>query len=385
MISPKPIEHKAHVHATNNFHFIRLVAAILVIVTHSYSLNGLPEEDLMWSWTNQNFTFSYFGLMTFFIISGYLITQSAKPEFRMHFKGALSFLRKRFLRIFPALVVMVLLTILVLGPLLTIFTPGEYFSDPETWGYLKNLTLYDRQGDLPGVFLNYDGYPEYVNGSLWTLCYEFTLYLGVMLLAIFGALRWRYLMLVGFVFAFYKLSALPLHDPFEGLNPDMFLGLKVLAIGRFALFFFSGMMLYLFKDKIPMKFWIFASAVGLMIAGWWMGEGANAGLINNLCLPYIIIYLAQVPSRLNKFAEVGDFSYGMYIYAFPVQKLIAWYFPGLPMSIMIPYSILATLPFAILSWELVEKRFLGHRVKALEGDVVVAEKAVVVEMAGGSA
>lgn len=335
----------------NNFHLLRLLAAIGVIVSHSYTLTGLPEKDWMWRITGKNFSFSYIALSAFFIISGYLITQSAHPDKRMTAKRALIFLWKRFLRIFPAIILAVLLSVFVLGPWLTSYTSEEYWADSATWQYLKTMTLYLVQFDLPGVFKE-NPYPNAVNGSIWTLSYEFTLYLGVLLLALFGLLRFRFLMLFLYLIAFWKIATLP---PTTPSLPLPWVNMDLYIFARFALYFMGGTILFLFKDKIPRKLWLFVPVLAAIAIGWYQGYARPA---TYLFLPYVIIYLAYIPGRINRFAKYGDYSYGMYLYAFPIQQTLAHFYGKLPVHYMIPLSVAITFLLAFVSWKLVEQRAL---------------------------
>lgn len=148
----------------NNFGFIRLLGAVMVITGHMYVLTGQNAPMFMWE------TIHGFGVASFFVIGGYLITKSWMrcPVFKQY-------ILKRIFRIFPALIVWVLLTVFVIGPLLTSLSIKEYFGHPLTWKYILNCVLYINHL-LPGVFENNIG-SKAVNGSLWCLPVEFLMYL----------------------------------------------------------------------------------------------------------------------------------------------------------------------------------------------------------------
>lgn len=156
----------------NNFDFVRLVAASLVIWGHAYPLldePGLPA--LMGS------SIHTFAVKVFFVVSGYLIVASWVRE-----PDPLRYTMKRGLRILPALFVVVILSAFVLGPLVSNLSLAEYFASPVLLGYLRNILLNIRYS-LPGVFED-NIYPHAVNGSLWTLPVEATMYLFVLLLGV---------------------------------------------------------------------------------------------------------------------------------------------------------------------------------------------------------
>ena len=119
------------------------------------------------------------GVILFFSVSGYLLRQSREAD-----RNLPRYLAKRTLRIFPALIVVTLVSIFVLGPALSSLTVGDYFQNPGVWDFLRNIILFPVYA-LPGVF---DGniYPVAVNGSVWSLPAEFACYL---LVPIVGLLR----------------------------------------------------------------------------------------------------------------------------------------------------------------------------------------------------
>lgn len=144
----------------------------MVLYGHSFVLLGL-REPLFMSWL----PLGPLGVFIFFTISGYLVSESWDRDPHL-----LRFFQRRLLRILPGLAVCVLLTVGVLGPLLTTLPLADYFSNPHTLGYLRTIGLYITYY-LPGVF---DGnrYPNAVNGSLWSLPVEFLMYIVVALVGV---------------------------------------------------------------------------------------------------------------------------------------------------------------------------------------------------------
>lgn len=148
----------------NNFDFLRFFAAALVLFAHSYPLVGRREDEPLTLLTGYEKGGSI-AVGVFFVMSGYLIASSWLAS-----SSPKSFLIKRALRIFPALIVAVLLSAFVIGPLVTQFDLGRYLAADGTWTYLQNILLVTRY-ELPGVFTG-NLYPDVVNGSLWTLPLE---------------------------------------------------------------------------------------------------------------------------------------------------------------------------------------------------------------------
>jgi len=154
----------------NNFHFVRLAAASLVVFAHSYGLLAQPVP----TWFG--IRISAFAVYVFFVVSGYLICESWNRD-----ASAYRYLLRRLLRILPGLIVVVTLSALVLGPLLTERSLGEYFHDPQFAQYFWNIAL-APSFNLSGVFLH-NPLNAAVNGSVWTLPAEFAMYL---LLPLYG-------------------------------------------------------------------------------------------------------------------------------------------------------------------------------------------------------
>ena len=151
----------------NNFNILRLIFASTVIISHSYPLTN--NIEIFSKITNNQIDLGSISVEIFFIISGYLIFTSLHCS-----KSIISYLWKRILRLFPALVIMLLITILIL-PFIT--NSNNIFLQKDYYSYLyNNLTLYRVQYSVKGIFEN-NPYPKAINGSLWTLRYEFTMYL----------------------------------------------------------------------------------------------------------------------------------------------------------------------------------------------------------------
>jgi peptidoglycan/LPS O-acetylase OafA/YrhL len=127
-------------HRKNNFDFIRLLFASFVIITHSYALTGLPENDLLAQTTNGQMLFSWLGVKGFFIISGYLIFQSFERS-----GNIIDYYWKRLLRLIPGLFVVLLVTLL-LAPFVYENPTISYLSNKDVWTYLpRNLLMYKPQ------------------------------------------------------------------------------------------------------------------------------------------------------------------------------------------------------------------------------------------------
>lgn len=159
----------------NNFNIIRFMAAIMVMAGHMAYIGGY-SLPILWGQGIQSL-----GVKIFFLIGGYLISKSWLSD-----PNPLRYSIKRIFRIFPALVIYTVIAAYVVGPLLSDLPMREYYMNSQVSYYLKNILLYPVYG-LPGVFSN-NPYPNAVNGSLWTLPVEVSLYILVpCILTLIGA------------------------------------------------------------------------------------------------------------------------------------------------------------------------------------------------------
>ena len=220
----------------NNFDILRLICALLVIVSHSYALLGIKDLEPIYAITHSLIA-SDIGLCGFFTISGYLISNSL-----VNSKSLFAYLTKRCLRIFPGLLVCLLVTIIGCS----VFYDGDigFWNQKQTYSFLwKNLSLYRIQWDIPGVFKN--NFMSTINGSLWTLAHEFTLYFCMALL--FFAKNNRSLL---FVISTIVLLLCLTKNVFYANNftHTEIAGLGVNAFSQFAQCFAIGMILRIGRD-----------------------------------------------------------------------------------------------------------------------------------------
>jgi len=331
-----PVQNGLMATRENNFDFLRFFAATLVLLVHSYPLTGnRPDEPIERLTGYENG--GEFAVAVFFVISGFLITSSW-----LNSSSASSFLIKRALRVFPALTLAVLLSTFIIGPLVTDRSIAEYLASPLTWTYLQNILLMTRF-ELPGVF-SQNIYPNVVNGSLWTLPLEVLMYLGVLILGLTRLLKPRliFLPIAGLAFGYFWLLG--------RLGIDSFFVVNFFKLG---LMYFIGAAIYLYRDALPWRGWIAAVLAGALA----MTFHTDAGpIVYVVALPYLVICLAYAPIPLiARFGKHGDFSYGMYIYAFPFQQLTVYLLgPEIGVFGLTVISLAPTLLLAVLSWHLVE-------------------------------
>lgn len=306
----------------NSFDWLRLLAAGMVIVHHLYPLSGRAPAAFFAT------DYGALGVGVFFVISGYLVCGSLRRSATIG-----DYLRKRLLRIEPGLIVSLLVTALIFGAFATALPLKDYFASPQVWLYVaRNALLYPVDYALPGVFTA-NPFPAVVNGSLWTLRLEFSCYLALAGLAAFKLLRPRAVAALT-ILAGAALIALHLIWPPQA----GWLRLADVAVLNGYLFL-AGAGLSLRGRPLP--WWTLALGVPLLATPLWA-----------LGLPAVVLAVARAPAP-----KLGaDLSYGLYIYAFPLQQILA-----AQGALTLWASLALTAPFAAASWFLVEKPALRFK------------------------
>lgn len=331
----------------NNLNLIRMCAAAAVLVSHAFpiALGAGTVEPLQLS-TGR--TLGSTAVAIFFCISGFLIARSFDRS-----ASLVNWTVSRILRLFPGLLVVVLLTVFVLGPLVTEMELGAYFTSPELLTYIfRNMTLAILQYDLPGVFDD-NPYGHAINGSLWTLIYEVVCYFGVFAAGIIGVFRSRSI--------FWALCALYALLYLVAAHPEIYGALhgKLLKLRELSFPFFIGFLFYIFRDQVKLRLDVGIVLGALALAGLaWLGVVE----IYILWICYMTFYTGYaIGGAIRRYNELGDYSYGVYIYAFPSQQLAMYLFGD-----MTPYENMLiaapmTLVCAVLSWRFIESPALDMR------------------------
>ncbi|WP_295011504.1 acyltransferase [uncultured Microbacterium sp.] len=352
---------RAFPYRTNSLNMFRLVLAILVLIAHSFYTTGngvgprLHGENI-----------GGWAVAGFFVLSGFLITRS-----RLRSTPG-DYLVHRVARIFPAFLVCLVVTAAVFAPLALLIQYHSlrgYLSTPVTpfefiW---SNITLFVNQYGI-GRSLSSVPYPSVWNGSLWTLYYEFLCYVLVWVL---GALAWFRRNAILTAVGFLLITAAHALEPIVmrlGLDASFLLFLKL------APFFLGGAVVYFLVDRWGVNGWIgigalvVAATLCLAIPGW-------GGQIASPFIAYGLLWLSTVIPQPAWIAR-NDVSYGFYIYAWPVQQLLALVGLGVGAGALglIGYDLVAmavTFVLAWLSWVLVERRVMA-RVRGVSPRPVLA-------------
>ncbi|WP_353988425.1 acyltransferase family protein [Ruicaihuangia caeni] len=340
--------------SNNSLGLLRLVMAALVIVDHAFPLGGF-EGDLFRRFTQGQVSLGGLAVAGFFAISGYLITKSGMSG------DVVQFMWRRSLRIFPAYWLVLLVTAFIAAPIVWV-SNGDNLADLSVAALLAylaaNWTLNIGSFGIGDLLAGTTPYGELTggsvfNGSIWTLIYEWNCYLLVAVLVAFGLMRWVRVvapaLAVGFLILVVAAAVdaqaiatlLPLlADPYSRTLGFTFLVGAVLAA---------------YSREVPFDDRLGILAGSVLIGSLRLGGFSTIGTIAGA---YFVLYLAaRLPRALQRVGKVNDYSYGVYIYGFVVQQLLAHF--GAQRFGLVPYiglALVLSLGCAWVSWHLVEKR-----------------------------
>ena len=336
----------------NNFDFLRLLFATLVLYSHSYALTGLPVQDVLWHFAHGQVEFSLFAVRGFFAISGYLILKSLLWSASLREYGF-----KRIIRLFPALWLVIGVT-LIGAYFLSGMPLRSYLTNHSVHLYFLNLVLRLHTG-IDGVF-EHNPFPVHINGSLWTVPYEMLWY--ILLTPLFFIRRHLTLLRVTLLLAFgglvflrqTGLSQFTIHD--AGFSPEQAIFLGTFFVGGALLSLFP----LLFRSSRIRTGLVAGSGLALVGVFYWGGfDVAQLFLVP----VFVIAFGTSNYPSLSWIRNYGDISYGVYIWGFPIQQTLAHFLhPTQPVMAVLSISIAWALGFA--SWHLLEKRALLLKLKS---------------------
>lgn len=342
----------------NSFNIVRLLLAISVVYSHSFILYGSKKTDILVRITNGQIDFGSLAVNGFFIISGFLITQSM-----LNSKGYIDYLIKRCIRIFPAFLVSLLFCAFVIGPIVSSYSIQEYFFtnnilEPLNFVW-KNITM-NISGYSWGfhdVFVN-NPFASSVNGSIWTLKHELGCYFIVMIFSFFYVFKNRStLLVISIVTLLLAILNIKFGINVLNLNESYWL-LGIAEYNSFIIFscyFIMGSLIYIYKDKLKVNYRYLLLCTLLIMLG---NKTSNLKIILLLVLPYFLISICLI-TNIKSVTKYGDFSYGIYIYSFPIQQLIVNYIgQNISLTTYIILSIIISFIFAVVSWRFIERPFL---------------------------
>ncbi len=276
----------------------------------------------------------------FFAVSGFLVAMSWDRR-----GGAIPFASARLLRVFPGLIVAVLVTALVIGGAMTTQPVAAYLQDGRVWRMIwVTVTTFKSATTLPGVF---ESNPlRWPISTVWTLRYELICYGGLLAYGMIGGFRRPVVMLAGAAAAALALVVLAAMGPVpKGQETAL----------RLPLIFACGSLAYLYRDRLPLLPSLVVAAVAVTA-------------LAKLALPalyapalfvgsaYLFLFIAMAPGLSHPRLEPRwDISYGVYLYGWPVQQALQALYPAVPGWIMLGPALVVTGLLAAASWLLVER------------------------------
>jgi peptidoglycan/LPS O-acetylase OafA/YrhL len=339
----------------NSFAVVRLLMALSVLVSHCFYLQtGTMAAEPLRQWTC--YTLGQHAVQVFFILSGVLVAQSLDRS-----RSIVDFPVARGLRIFPGLIVCVLMTALIVGPVVSSLLLGDYVAAGELRGYImRTLTLSTGMATLPGVF---DANPAtgVVNSSVWTLKYEVLCYA---ILALGGGLAFRVVWTRSAMTAAFGIWAGVVFWSQPALQETS----GLIATARyFLLFFGTGVIAYVLRDVARLSR---PAAVALLVSAAFLNGTAMREVALAVALAYGMLVIAQHPlGSFGAFANRTDMSYGVYLYSVPITQIVLVAAPNTSIEVLIVVTAFLSLAVAYGSWSLIEKPALSmrHHCKAAIG------------------
>ena len=326
----------------NNFDLLRVLLAITVVFCHCFSLKGLDWEPI-----GSYFHYGFGGMLAvygFLVISGFLVTRSLQE------RSFEDYVFARIVRVVPGL---------ALISVVEVFVIGLAFTKERTWIFLSyvgfrhlwNMTVFSMDAQLYSVFPDTSP-PWMMNGSLWTIPIECSFYIVLPIVMVMFGLRRAVVPLF-----FVSLLAWPVARYFglsytiPGLS--LFTGVHVFPFVDLASYFLAGSAAWMVRERVPFSLGLVAlSLIGLY-------AGAQADIMDpclKVFLPYVVLYVSMaggVGTRLKR--AVGDLSYGIYLFGYPVTLSVIAVASGLSVYSTFAVAMMITLGSAWLSWHFVEQ------------------------------
>lgn len=322
----------------NNLNLVRLLAAMAVIYGHSFGLIPNPAGlDIIYHITGVYA--AEWGVKTFFFLSGLLVVNSILSD-----RNVYSYMIKRVMRIWPALIFVVIGTVFIIGPINTQLPLNEYFSNTDLYFYIKSILTFDIFGKnnigLPGIF-EHNPFPVAVNAPLWTISIEVFAYVVILALYLIGAFNQRFALIVFLVFLVDSL--LPERLIFWWMPRDDF------NLGAIPFCFALGGLLAVCKDQVRIDFSVVFGFVVLALL--FRGGEYHKYLVYTTMF---MLYFSALPV-IVRLPKIPDISYGVYLWGWPVQQTMVNFFPTMNYwgNLLVTYVTVCVL--ALISWFLVEK------------------------------
>lgn len=341
---------------SNNFNLLRVLAAISVVVFHAvpvtWGWHGIPA----WVNTVVGFPAYQVSVDVFFAISGFLVTKSLCSQ-----PGLKSFIWARVRRIVPGLFVAVTLTLAMVGLFFSRIPLMEFLRHPESIQFflLNPVPFLKAIPNLPTAFAT-NPLPGVANASLWSLPWETRMY--ALLAVLWVGWRWigRGKSFLAPIATLWIVAVIA--NSLLAWQPRPLPGAATMLL-RFVPLFFGGAILHLLWTRHRPNGGLALAGCGLWLLVFFCKPAF--GVIYLVTLPYLVIHLAyaKIP-WVAAYNKLGDYSYGIYIYSFPIQQAVKSLLPTANLLEVILISLAASVAAGALSWHLVESRFIVRRTPA---------------------
>jgi peptidoglycan/LPS O-acetylase OafA/YrhL len=338
------IQEKYNIEDKNCFDFLRVIFCLIIILSHLYELSQCEKLKFL----SFFFNIGIFGLQAFFIISGFLVAKSYQRTSTLK-----KYFIKRAKRLFPAYIFLLLVTVVGLS-FFTKYNLVDYFTNTEVYKYLawNAIFLNFMHPCLPGIFEN--NLLCAVNGSLWTLKVEESFY--IFLPFIFYLIQ-KTKKAATIIILIYFLSLLYWYVMDDLFNQPLLAKQMPGYLSFFAVGIFLNLNLkWVLKFK---KILFFGAMISLLLTYFFYFQ---INVLFPAALGLLIIIVAYSFPFFNNFGKHGDFTYGLYIYHFPIIQLFSQYdlFNRYNAVAMGTVVIIITFLFAAFSWFFIERGFLDR-------------------------
>lgn len=330
----------------NNFDAVRVLAALAVVYSHAFPLAGVPGIHVLGN------SVGALAVKVFFVLSGFLVAKSWSLD-----ENFFRYISKRTLRIFPALLLLLAITVFIAGPLLTKVSIGEYFSDQSVWQYLYKNAALSPVYAMSDLFQG-NPYPSAVNGSLWSLPVEFLMYIMLPLIYLLMCAKNKggAFLIFTMLLCFFSLKELRMgEDPTQ----FVFYGTSLASTLDVSPYFFIGATYSIYKldKKLNTEWALYMIGLAALL------QPTSSFLMEitlYIVIPYsVLAFSTSSTPFLRSFGRYGDPSYGIYLYGFPVQQTVFSLAPnGISPLINFLISTPLILALSYFSWHAIEKHAL---------------------------
>ena len=351
MLQDEPVGKPERRHRSNNLDLMRLALAALVLLGHSPELLDGDRSREPLTWLFHTISFGELAVDAFFILSGFVITMSWDRQPKVG-----RFLLNRTLRIYPAFIVAFLLSVLVAGAL-GAASVRSYLSAVSPGRMLKQIAFLQRPTSPP-TFAG--GHHNDVNGAMWTIQYEFACYLAVVALGVCGVLRKRGAVMGLWVGCLLVFIAFRIHHAGDATTGAIMS--RTGSVIRFAMLYLSGIVAYVFRIHERRSMAALLAAAALLVLGLTNSVAAEPAIAT--AGAYLLFFVGFTPLEHAYIRAIPDVSYGLYLYGWPVQKvLISRGKLSSPVSLFV-VSLIVALILGYFSYVLIEKPALKLKARS---------------------